>query len=94
MRVDLSVFVFVCAGLGGCATGWQIGGRTLFISSKEHPLPVSCAYNIACIDLCQAKLIGASLSEPHPTLVGLHCGSVLTYVHACLRPYTVNFKYY
>ena len=25
------VLLLVCAGLGGCATGWQIGGRTLFI---------------------------------------------------------------
>ena len=85
MRVDLSVFVFVCSGLGGCATGWQIGGRTLFISSKEHPLPVSCAYNIACIDLCQAKLIGASLSKPHTSGTALRkCVNVRTCLLAAI----------
>ena len=29
-----------------------------------------------------------------PTLAGLHCRSVLTYVLACLQPYTINFFFF
>ena len=38
-------------------------------------------------------LVGASLSEPHTSGTVLQkCVNVHTYIRACLRPYTVNFK--
>ena len=41
----------------------------------------------------QAPALVALQPEQAPALAALHCGSVfVTYVHACLRPYTVNFK--
>ena len=39
------------------------------------------------------RIIGASLSEPHTSGTALRkCVYVRTYIRACLRPYTVNFK--
>ena len=41
-------------------------------------------------DAVYGYLIGASLSEPHTSGTALR--KCVTYVLACLRPYTVNFK--
>ena len=44
-------------------------------------------------DIGPPIVIGASLSEPHTSGTALRkCVNIHTYVLACLRPYTVNFK--
>ena len=58
-------------------------------------MQISTLHTCSKVDftLHHTVMIGASLSEPHTSGTALRkCVNVRTYVLACLRPYTVNFK--
>ena len=63
---------------------WEPGSRRI----KPEQAPA-----LAALQPEQAPALAGLQPEQAPALAALHCGSVfVTYVHACLRPYTVNFK--